>query len=249
MANPTTNYGFVMPTPTDLVTDLPADFEVFGQDVDSQMKTNADAATQKATLTTTGDIYYASAANTPARLGIGSTDQVLTVSGGVPTWAIAPSGGMTLISTTSLTGASVTLSSIAATYNDLKLVVQDYLPATDTQRLSIRFNGDSGATYASARSTSTGASLFNNTSMELSETQDNAVTNSLIVIDIPNYANTVTWKLATSHAVTVDTTTTTSARLGINLGAYNQTGAISSITLLPFTGNFTSGTVLLYGVK
>jgi hypothetical protein len=249
MANPTTNYGFVMPTPTDLVTDLPADFEVFGQDVDSQMKTNADAATQKATLTTTGDIYYASAASTPARLGIGSTNQVLTVSGGVPTWAISPSGGMTLISTTSLTGASVTLSSIAATYNDLKLVVQDYLPATDTQRLSIRFNGDSAATYASQRSSSTGASLFNETSMSLSETQDNAVTNSLIVIDIPNYANTVTWKLATSTGVTVDTTTTTSARFGVNLGAYNQTGAISSITLLPVTGNFTSGTVLLYGVK
>lgn len=45
--------------------------------------------TDKSTLTTTGDIYYASAANTPARLGIGSTGQVLTVSGGVPTWAAA----------------------------------------------------------------------------------------------------------------------------------------------------------------
>ena len=36
--------------------------------------------------TTTGDIIYASAANTPARLGIGSTDQVLKVSGGIPAW-------------------------------------------------------------------------------------------------------------------------------------------------------------------
>ena len=40
--------------------------------------------------TTTGDIIYASAANTPARLGIGSTDQVLKVSGGVPAWGAAP---------------------------------------------------------------------------------------------------------------------------------------------------------------
>jgi len=90
MTNPTSNYGFVMPTATDLVTDLPADFEVFGQAVDTQMKTNANAATQKATLTTTGDIYYASGANTPARLGIGSTSQVLTVSGGLPVWANSP---------------------------------------------------------------------------------------------------------------------------------------------------------------
>jgi hypothetical protein len=35
MANPTTNFGWVMPTSTDLVTDLPADFEVFGQAVDT----------------------------------------------------------------------------------------------------------------------------------------------------------------------------------------------------------------------
>ena len=41
----------------------------------------------KDVITTTGDIIYASAANTPARRGIGSTGQVLTVSGGVPTWA------------------------------------------------------------------------------------------------------------------------------------------------------------------
>jgi len=35
MTNPTSNFGWQMPTPTDLVTDLPADFEVFGQAVDS----------------------------------------------------------------------------------------------------------------------------------------------------------------------------------------------------------------------
>jgi len=38
MANPTTNFGWVMPTTTDLVTDLPADFAVFGQGVDTSMQ-------------------------------------------------------------------------------------------------------------------------------------------------------------------------------------------------------------------
>jgi len=37
MANPTTNFGWVMPTSTDLVTDLPADFNTFGQAVDTSM--------------------------------------------------------------------------------------------------------------------------------------------------------------------------------------------------------------------
>jgi hypothetical protein len=37
MSNPTSNYNWQMPTATDLVTDLPADFEVFGQAVDTAM--------------------------------------------------------------------------------------------------------------------------------------------------------------------------------------------------------------------
>jgi hypothetical protein len=49
------------------------------------------AASLQSTLTTTGDIIYASAANTPARLGIGSSGQVLTVASGVPSWATASS--------------------------------------------------------------------------------------------------------------------------------------------------------------
>jgi hypothetical protein len=38
MANPTTYFGWVMPTATDLVTDLPADFNTFGQGVDTSMQ-------------------------------------------------------------------------------------------------------------------------------------------------------------------------------------------------------------------
>jgi len=109
MANPTTNFGWQMPTSTDLVTDLPADFEVFGQAVDTTLvdlkggttgqvlskasNTDMDFTWQTQTagmtnpMTTTGDTIYSSSGSTPARLGIGSTGQVLTVSGGVPSWA------------------------------------------------------------------------------------------------------------------------------------------------------------------
>jgi hypothetical protein len=69
-----------MPTATDLVTDLPADFEVFGQAVDTRLK-----ALQPGT--TLGDLTYSSAtANTNTRLPIGTSGQVLAVSGGVPAW-------------------------------------------------------------------------------------------------------------------------------------------------------------------
>jgi hypothetical protein len=80
MANPTTNYGWPMPTSGDLVTDLPADFDAFGQPVDTTLK----ALNPETTL---GDISYRSAvSNTNTRLGIGTNGQVLAVSGGVPAW-------------------------------------------------------------------------------------------------------------------------------------------------------------------
>ena len=81
MANPTTNYGFVLPTSSDLVTDLPADFDVALQGVDTRLK-----ALQPGT--TLGDLAYSSAtANTNTRLPIGTSGQVLAVSGaGVPAW-------------------------------------------------------------------------------------------------------------------------------------------------------------------
>lgn len=62
--------------------------------VTSSIQTQLDAKVPKTLTTTTGDMIYASSANTPARLPIGATNQVLKVSGGIPTWAAAPSGGV-----------------------------------------------------------------------------------------------------------------------------------------------------------
>lgn len=50
---------------------------------------------------TTGDIIYGSASNVLSKRSIGSSGQVLTVSGGVPTWATPSSGGVTSVSGTS----------------------------------------------------------------------------------------------------------------------------------------------------
>lgn len=53
---------------------------------------NLDTTGMTNPMTTTGDIIYSSSGSTPARLGIGSTGQVLTVAGGVPSWATAGGG-------------------------------------------------------------------------------------------------------------------------------------------------------------
>ena len=65
-----------------------------------------DVANIDGLLTTTGDTYYASAAGTPARLGVGTTGQVMTVAAGLPSWATPATAGFVgvglVIQTTSI---------------------------------------------------------------------------------------------------------------------------------------------------
>jgi len=72
-------------------------------------------AIQNALLTTTGDTIYASGASTPARLGIGTTGQVLTVSGGLPAWATPSSGTPAFVGATAYRTANQSFTGGVAT--------------------------------------------------------------------------------------------------------------------------------------
>jgi len=86
----------------------------------------ANGAIPKTLTTTTGDLIYASSANTPARLGIGSTGQVLTVSGGAPAWGTIPTGAMTKIGTYSFSGVTTfDISNVFSQTYDHYLLVGD----------------------------------------------------------------------------------------------------------------------------
>jgi hypothetical protein len=200
MANPTSNYNWQMPTNTDLVKDLPADFEVFGQAVDTSLadlkggtsgqilakNSNTDmdfvwiandqgditavnvtspitgggssgavtvgindgttaqkgavqledstsststtkaatpnsvksaydlanAAIPKSLVDAAGDLIYATADNTVARLAIGTALQVLRVNSGAtaPEWATASTGALSIIAPTSIANSGGTAS-------------------------------------------------------------------------------------------------------------------------------------------
>ncbi len=158
-----------MPTSSDLVTDLPADFETFGQAVDTQLKSlNPE--------TTLGDISYrSSTANTKTRLGIGSTGQVLTVSGGVPAWATPSSGGMNLIVRTTFSNVSSQAfdNVFTSSYFNYLVVIDDIYAATssDDLQLQLRYAGPTtqtasyyGSSFAVPFSGATSTTQSNNAS-------------------------------------------------------------------------------------
>ena len=75
---------------------------------------NVEGGIQPTLLTTTGDIMYASSASNPARLGIGSSAQVLTVAAGVPSWAALPASSPASASATVATSETTTSTSYTA---------------------------------------------------------------------------------------------------------------------------------------
>jgi hypothetical protein len=200
-----------------------------------------------------GDIIAATAADTVARLAVGANDTVLTADSSTATglkWATPAAGGMTLISTTTLTGASVTLSSIPQTYNNLRLVCREFKPATDSQQGRMYINNDSGADRYRNVQAFTSSGAFDTTFVDnVFAANDNSVATGLSIIDIPDYTNAATRKMVESKSLGVNGTTTTSFNFSYNFGLYNQTTAITSLVFFPSSGNFTSGTLLLYGVK
>ena len=147
MANPTTNYGWPMPTATDLVTDLPADFAAFGQPVDTSLK----ALNPETTL---GDIAYrSSTSNTNTRLGIGSTSQILTVVAGVPAWATPAGGGKVLQVVQATYSTTTTIASTTLTDTGLTATITPSLASSKVLILV------SQLIYAESSSASQGAKI------------------------------------------------------------------------------------------
>ena len=109
--------------------------------VTSAVQTQVDAKIAKTLTTTTGDIIYASGANTPARLGIGSSAQVLTVSGGVPAWAAATAGGKVLQMVSASTTTAVTNST--NTFADTTLTAT-ITPTLDTSEILVLISQNGG---------------------------------------------------------------------------------------------------------
>lgn len=105
----TTNYGWTTPADTDLVKDGASAIRTLGSSIDTTTKALNPS-------TTLGDIEYrSSTANTNTRLPIGTSGQILAVSGGVPAWTTPASAAPASANSTVATQQTTT----SSTYADL----------------------------------------------------------------------------------------------------------------------------------
>lgn len=196
-----------MPTSTDLVTDLPADFEVFGQAVDTQMKTNADAAIAKSIVTTKGDLIVATGSATVVRQAVGTNGHVLTAdstqAGGV-IWSALPSSSLT--SATATVTTSQTISS--STYADLATAGPAVTVTTGTKALVIVSarcvradnNANSYMSFAVSGATTTAASDVNALNWRSSNTSDAMRASAASSVTLTAGSNTFTAKYRAENA-------------------------------------------------
>ena len=84
---------------------------------------NLDTTGMTNPMTTTGDTIYSSSGSTPARLGIGSTGQVLTVAAGVPSWATPAAGGGGKVLQVVYASTSTTASTSSTSFSDTGLTL------------------------------------------------------------------------------------------------------------------------------
>ena len=202
---------------------------------------------------TGGDVDYYTSSTAKARLAIGTTGQVLTVAAGVPSWATASSGGMTLLSTTTLSGATTTISSISQSYNILYGVIYGVTNATANGDFRMAINGSTNSvTYAASGWDQNSASL-NNTGIANNYFLFNGRTlqrddaNNIASFQINNYASSSTYKTVSSVFSCI-VPTSQKAIYYVN-GNYAANTAVSSLVFSNSGGNHSTGTVLLYGVK
>jgi hypothetical protein len=203
-----------------------------------------------------GDIIAASAADTVARLAVGANDTVLTADSSEATglkWATPAAGGMTLISTTTLTGSTVTLSSISQDYTRL-FIAYDSVQTTALNQFRMRFNGDTGSNYlygwiGAETGYSLGQDLNTQTYIYVFTSTDTstALEKRAGFINIENYTSS---DQKHGNFQGTDRRGSSPQQYEFNVGSFNYVGsAITSIELYMGAGTFTTGTVKLYGVK
>ena len=212
---------------------------------------NLDTTGMTNPMTTTGDTIYSSSGSTPARLGIGSTGQVLTVASGIPSWATPAAGGGDFVKITSNTfsgASSVTVNDVfSATYNYYKLILSVTGSAGGYTQIRYRVSGSdaTGTDYRFQRLYGQGSTVgtFNSasqTSVPISSSSETLYSVAEVLIANPF--------LATPTKTIVTNNYDIQSHIDFFTGTHGLSTSYTGFTMLPQSGTIT-GDYILYGLK
>lgn len=248
-------YNWPEPDNTDLVKNGALAMRTLGDAIDTTMATMVP----KTIVDAKGDIIAATAADTVARLAVGTNGQTLVADSTTATglkWATPSSGGMTVIATGTLSGTSTVISSIPATYKHLMVSVYGATWDTANDAYQIRYNAVTTnytrSTYGHADATANNAGSSTAAGWFQTDGGGNALRTggenhwNWIIYD---YTATTGVMNANGTAAYKNTASTWSK----NNSAFSNTAtaaAVTSITIMNSSGNNqTGGTYTVYGVS
>lgn len=278
MATTTTNFGWDIPQSTDLVKDGATAIAALGQDIDTSLvglkggttgqvlsKTSGtdmaftwvaqddSNAIQNAIVDAKGDLIAATAADTPARLAVGTNGQVLTADSTAATglaWA-SPAGGLTLIKTqtigTGVTSVEVT-GAFSSTYDNYLITVSGGAAST-TGGLNLKLNSTATGYYSFeiygsySSNTVNGYAQSNSTSMADAGGYTTNNIHAHLTLFSPNLAKR-------TNILSNFVNTATDSYVGWKNGYVNDNTQYTAFTLLTNGGaTLTGGTIRVYGYQ
>jgi hypothetical protein len=206
------------------------------------------------------DLLTATAADTPARLAVGSNDQVLTADSSTATglkWAAPAVGGAnwSLVGSAALTGAStITVSGISGA-NQILVGIASASGSVSGATMTMRFNSDTAGNYNAFQvdntnfaSYNTGMlssdSLLSNTEIYLANMSNNASSEMTGYLFM---SGCNTSGLKAFHGACGGKAGGSSAQ-GQRFygGYYNSSSSISSVSIRVDSGQFDAGTIYVY---
>ena len=214
---------------------------------------NLDTTGMTNPMTTTGDTIYSSSGSTPARLGIGSTGQVLTVAAGIPSWATPAGGGGGLVfigNTTFSSSNTINVNDVfSTTYDNYRILIVGASAGGVAAQLSFRLRvsgSDTNTNYQYLRINADGGAV----------TTDNNVigTDEIFFGSLGTSANTKSlqvYDIAAPYLTSDTSIAGTSGRTGaayqmnINYGVQTSSTSFTGFTIL--SSENATGTIAVYG--